>query len=150
MAKLCDLSVSRDQLWQLLDDFAPMPDEDASKSARTRAETERGQIEKLWTSDDRVKPWTGTGFGWLQAINTWQHHMRPDPGRGLSAASAAGAHAAVCGARPADSISSLRGRVAIALVSVRRRLDARWSPAAARPARHLRTWRPDSTPETGS
>lgn len=80
LAKLCGLSVSTTQFRRLLDDFASMPDEDAPKSTRTRVEIKRNQIEKLWTSEERVKPWTGTGFGWLQTVNTWQHHMRPAQG----------------------------------------------------------------------
>ncbi len=77
IAKLCDLTVSRPQFGRLLDDFAPLPDADSGKAARTRAQAKRDQIELLWTSDERVTPWAGTGFGWLQAVNTWQHHVRP-------------------------------------------------------------------------
>ncbi|WP_216898419.1 DUF932 domain-containing protein [Nocardia alni] len=77
IAKLCDLTVTSGQFRRLLDDFASLPEDDTAKAARTRAETKREQIELLWTSDERVKPWTGTGFGWLQAVNTWQHHIRP-------------------------------------------------------------------------
>ncbi|NNH73725.1 DUF932 domain-containing protein [Nocardia uniformis] len=80
IAKLCDLSVNTTQFRQLLDDFAPLPEEEASKSARTRVQNKRDQLELLWTSDERVKPWTGTGFGWLQTVNTWQHHIRPAQG----------------------------------------------------------------------
>jgi len=80
IAKLCDLTVTANQFGRLLDDFAPLPDEDAPKATRTRAETKREQIELLWTSDERVTPWTGTGFGWLQAVNTWQHHIRAAQG----------------------------------------------------------------------
>jgi len=30
----------------------------------------------LYRNDDRVAPWTGTGFGALQAVNTWRHHVQ--------------------------------------------------------------------------
>ena len=30
----------------------------------------------LYRTDDRVAPWAGTGFGALQAVNTWRHHVQ--------------------------------------------------------------------------
>ena len=30
----------------------------------------------LYRNDDRVAPWAGTGFGAVQAVNTWRHHVQ--------------------------------------------------------------------------
>lgn len=34
------------------------------------------ELTALYHNDERVAPWQGTGFGALQAVNTWRHHFQ--------------------------------------------------------------------------
>lgn len=54
--------------------------QDASKTATTKAEADRGEFMRLWNSDPRVNPWKGTAFGAVQAVNTYRQHIRPTRG----------------------------------------------------------------------
>lgn len=64
-----------DRQWDaFLDEYAPLPEEPGRKM--TLAEQKRGELNMLWTSDDRAAPWHGTGFGVLAAANTWMHHFQ--------------------------------------------------------------------------
>lgn len=36
----------------------------------------RDELDSLWNHDDRVEPWKGTKFGALQAVNTYEHHIK--------------------------------------------------------------------------
>lgn len=65
---LCEVSVSDAQWSAFLDAHAPVP-EDKGRS-RTMAETKREELTQLWKTDARVAPWTNTGYGVLQAVNT--------------------------------------------------------------------------------
>lgn len=40
----------------------------------TMATNARDKKQSMWTSDERVAPWTGTAFGLLQLENTFAHH----------------------------------------------------------------------------
>lgn len=42
--------------------------------SRTLAVNKRAELEQYYRYDDRVKTWTGTAFGVLQAVNTFTHH----------------------------------------------------------------------------
>lgn len=42
--------------------------------ALTVATNTRDTLTQLWKSDPRVSPWQGTGWGVLQAVNTFEHH----------------------------------------------------------------------------
>lgn len=53
---------------------------DASKTATTKAETDRANYMNLWQNDPRVTPWKNTGFGVVQAVNTYRQHIRPTRG----------------------------------------------------------------------
>lgn len=53
---------------------------DASKTATTKAEADRAEYMRLWATDPRVAPWKGTGFGVVQAVNTYRQHIRPTRG----------------------------------------------------------------------
>jgi phage/plasmid-like protein (TIGR03299 family) len=71
---LCATTVT-DKAWAaFLNAHCPLPGDGASKRATTIAETERGELKRLYTSDTRVSPWRGTAFGVLQAVNTYTHH----------------------------------------------------------------------------
>lgn len=74
---LCEVKVS-DREWSLfLDAHAPLKNErgeDKTGRALTIATNERESLTQLWNSDNRVSPWKGTGWGVLQAVNTFTHH----------------------------------------------------------------------------
>lgn len=53
---------------------------DASKTATTKADADRAAYQALWTDDPRVSPWRNTGFGVVQAVNTYRQHIRPTRG----------------------------------------------------------------------
>ncbi len=38
------------------------------------ADRKRGTLELLYRADPRVRRWTGTAHGVLQAVNTYEHH----------------------------------------------------------------------------
>lgn len=73
---LCEIDVS-DKAWSaFLDLHAPITVKGTEKTGRslTMAINERETLTKLWNNDNRVSPWKGTGFGVLQAVNTYVHH----------------------------------------------------------------------------
>ncbi|ABW12007.1 hypothetical protein Franean1_2577 [Parafrankia sp. EAN1pec] len=72
VAELCALDVSDRQWAAFLDAHAPMPEEKGR--ARTSAEKHRDTFNRLWNHDERVSPWRGTGWGVVQAVNTYTHH----------------------------------------------------------------------------
>jgi hypothetical protein len=46
----------------------------AAGRSRTMAERKREVLTRLYDHDQRVAPWHGTGWGVLQAVNTYTHH----------------------------------------------------------------------------
>lgn len=74
--QLIATTVSPAEWGRFVDAWAPIPDGEAHKSTITRAETKREQITGLWKGDERVAPWAGTGWGVVQAVNTWAHHAQ--------------------------------------------------------------------------
>jgi hypothetical protein len=72
VAGLCAVGVS-DAAWTaFLDGHAPLPDSEGR--SRTLAERKRDALTRLYDHDQRVAPWRGTGWGVLQAVNTYTHH----------------------------------------------------------------------------
>jgi len=45
-------------------------------NALTRATKKMSELNGLYREDERVAPWTGTVFGALQAVNTWDHWVQ--------------------------------------------------------------------------
>ena len=41
------------------------------------ADRKRETLAALYREDGRVSPWTGTAHAVLQAVNTYEHHVRP-------------------------------------------------------------------------
>lgn len=78
---LCDAKVTDSQWQQIVEQLAPLADT-MPAAARTRAETKRAQLQQLWGTDNRVEPWSGTAFGVLQAVNTYEHHVANVRGAG--------------------------------------------------------------------
>ncbi|GAA2019074.1 hypothetical protein GCM10009839_14290 [Catenulispora yoronensis] len=74
--ELIRTDVSPKEWSKFVDAWAPLPEADAHKGTITRAETKREQITQLWKADPRVSPWSGTGWGVVQAVNTWAHHSQ--------------------------------------------------------------------------
>jgi phage/plasmid-like protein (TIGR03299 family) len=72
VARLCAIDVS-DAAWKaFLDAHVPLPE--AEGRSRTLAERKRETLTRLYDHDQRVAPWHGTGWGVLQAVNTYTHH----------------------------------------------------------------------------
>lgn len=62
------------------DQFVPMifpVGDDASERTQRGVARRRDAVVDLWLTDDRVAPWTNTGWGAVQAVSTWEEHMRP-------------------------------------------------------------------------
>lgn len=78
--RLCETSVNPRQWTAFLDSYAPVPPE--MGRARTLAEAKRESLLKLWRYDNRVAPWAGTGWGVLQAVNTYVQHEQAVRGAG--------------------------------------------------------------------
>jgi phage/plasmid-like protein (TIGR03299 family) len=72
VSRLCQMPVTDKEWTAFLDAHAPMPDERGR--ARTMAENKRDTLSRLWNHDNRVAPWRGTGWGVVQAVNTYTHH----------------------------------------------------------------------------
>jgi len=63
------------KVWgRFLDGLAPAPKDGASARAAAMVERKREAMTRLYTSDARVAPWTGTALGVLQAANTFEQH----------------------------------------------------------------------------
>jgi phage/plasmid-like protein (TIGR03299 family) len=78
VAALTRLDVS-DKAWSMfLDSHASLQDKGVDKvgRARTIALNEREALTQLWNSDNRVSPWRNTGWGVVQAVNTFEHHIK--------------------------------------------------------------------------
>ncbi|MDF5759070.1 DUF932 domain-containing protein [Spongiactinospora sp. TRM90649] len=70
--RLCDTVVTAREWSAFLDAYVPVPVEPGR--SRTLAEAKRDGLVKLWRHDNRVAPWAGTGWGVVQAVNTYVHH----------------------------------------------------------------------------
>ncbi|MEO3810737.1 DUF932 domain-containing protein [Sphaerisporangium sp. B11E5] len=69
--RLCQTPVTNRQWQAVLNELAPLP-EDRGR-AWTLADNKRQTLTQLWHHDNRVAPWSGTGWGVLQAVNTYTH-----------------------------------------------------------------------------
>jgi phage/plasmid-like protein (TIGR03299 family) len=83
VAALCDIKFSEELFEQLVDKIAPLPKPGEGKTTRpiTLAETKRNELYRLWSQDERCKPWRETAFGALQTLNTYQHHSMNTRGK---------------------------------------------------------------------
>lgn len=72
---LLKVDVSDDEYTAWKDEMVSLKDEKGqpkTKRGLTWAEGKRDEYDRLWTKDDKVAPWAGTGFGILQLDNTWR------------------------------------------------------------------------------
>lgn len=74
LESLLSEKVSDTQFGKVLDALVPQHAEDAP-AKRTRSQRKRQEITELYRRDPRVTEWTGTAFGVVQAVNTWNQHM---------------------------------------------------------------------------
>lgn len=76
IGSLTGITVSEAEFSAWLDMEVPVPEKDTRYSTGgpgyTRAVGKRDELTRLWTSDPKVQPWTGTAFGVLQAANTYR------------------------------------------------------------------------------
>lgn len=72
--ELAQIKVDDRTFEKYLDIVQPLADPDSSKRKQTMAENKRDRLWEMWTTDERVTPWRGTGFGVWQAMNTYNHH----------------------------------------------------------------------------
>ena len=76
ITKLTQIEVSEADFAAWKDEMVPpvKPDPKSSTGGAkyTNTEAKRAEFDRLWTKDDKVAPWTGTGFGILQLDNTYR------------------------------------------------------------------------------
>jgi phage/plasmid-like protein (TIGR03299 family) len=73
---LTPVKVSRTQWLKVMDIIEPPASVDSSKVALTKADNRRQQLDATYTNDPMVAQWSGTAFGVVQAVNTYEHHYR--------------------------------------------------------------------------
>lgn len=72
--ELTNTTVSESEWDSFLNFHAPVP-EDKGRG-QTIAMNTRDKLSTLWSSDYRVTPWHGTALGVVQAVNTYEHHVK--------------------------------------------------------------------------
>jgi phage/plasmid-like protein (TIGR03299 family) len=72
-----DTPLTTDQFFKALDVIVPMPKDDASKAAVTRAENTRDTMVNLYRQSPMVSPWQDTAFGFVQMVNTYNNREKP-------------------------------------------------------------------------
>lgn len=76
-SSLVQVPVLRSEFIKTLDIIVPLPRDDASKAAVTRAENTRQAIDGLYQSSPMVSDWNGTAFGVFQAFDTYYNREKP-------------------------------------------------------------------------
>jgi phage/plasmid-like protein (TIGR03299 family) len=74
---LINLSVTDTEFYRIVNRLAPMPPESATEAARTRWENRVESVSNIYRNDERVGDFRGTGWGVVQAFNTYRQHERP-------------------------------------------------------------------------
>lgn len=76
---LLRIKVTEKSFGKFLDLWSPVPQDTEKAKANARAvtlsENRRETLTSLWKSDPRVEPWKGTGWGVVQAVNTYDQHL---------------------------------------------------------------------------
>ena len=76
-AELCRIDVTDSQFFAIVDEITmPGGKEPESKMGKTLTEKKKGELSQLWRNDNRVSPWANTGYGVVQAFNTWEQHFK--------------------------------------------------------------------------
>lgn len=72
---LCEVKVTPKQ-WDLFVKIAaPLPEDGKQGRGLTLAQNKQAALQNLYKNDLRVSPWAGTGWGVVQAVNTYEHHV---------------------------------------------------------------------------
>lgn len=73
---LTDREISDTQWKTFVEEYAGLAEalKKESRHSLTQAENKVNTLTMLWNSDERVKPWAGTAYGVIQAVNTYAHH----------------------------------------------------------------------------
>jgi len=80
-AELCRIEVTDAQFFDIVKEITgPEKGKEPTKNFLTIQEKKMGQLSQLWRNDNRVSPWANTGYGVIQAFNTWDHHMKGTKG----------------------------------------------------------------------
>ena len=75
--ELCQIDVTDRQFFDIVGAIvAPPSEKEPSKMASTLQEKKTEQLSQLWRNDNRVSPWANTGYGVIQAFNTWEQHFK--------------------------------------------------------------------------
>jgi phage/plasmid-like protein (TIGR03299 family) len=75
--ELCMIDVTDKQFFDIVKEIvAPETNKEQSKMATTLQEKKTEQLSQLWRNDNRVTPWANTGYGVVQAFNTWGQHFK--------------------------------------------------------------------------
>jgi phage/plasmid-like protein (TIGR03299 family) len=76
-AELCRIDVTDKQFYDIIGEITDPPKgKELGKAGTTLKEKKMGELSQLWNNDNRVTPWKGTGYGVIQAVNTWEHHLK--------------------------------------------------------------------------
>ncbi len=93
VAEQCAIKVSQREWDEFLRAHFPLKDE--RKYKRHPQLERRSALHHLWTTDHRVAPWSGTAYGVIAAVNTYEHHVAE--GRSARSRAERNAHRAVSG-----------------------------------------------------
>lgn len=77
--ELADIVVSDGDFERFLDELAPFVDSKGKELApdkRGRVQAKRDKVAGLYLRDPRCTPWYGSALGVLQAVNTFEHHIK--------------------------------------------------------------------------
>lgn len=74
--ELTETKVSDAQWDAFLDAHLGKRPEDSNKASLTKYDNRRDAMQSLYDNDMRVAPWNGTAFGVLQAVSTFEHHLK--------------------------------------------------------------------------
>lgn len=75
LERMLSVKVSPDAFGRFLDKFVPIDEINDKPAKKTRSERKRQEITALYHNDPRVVQWTGTEFGLVQAVSTWNQHV---------------------------------------------------------------------------
>jgi phage/plasmid-like protein (TIGR03299 family) len=76
-AELCRIEVTDKQFYDIIGTITDPPKgKELGKAGQTLKDKKMGELSQLWNNDNRVTPWKGTGYGVVQAVNTWSHHFK--------------------------------------------------------------------------
>jgi len=82
ITQLIETSVINEEFDRIVNRLDPVLPSSATQSAQTRRKNRVETISRLYHEDDRVRSFNGTGWGVVQAFNTYGQHERPCRAKG--------------------------------------------------------------------